>query len=94
MRNDSFVEPDEMHSSSDLETFVSTRDICDRVMSLAKAILSEYEYEVFHLSFMQYSTKDIALCLKRTPKSIDNAKRRISERLRSNREIREILFDL
>ena len=94
MRNDSFAEPDEAVSDSDVESFIVTRDLCDRVMSTAKVILSEYEYEVFHLSFMQYATKDIAKKLGRTPKSIDNAKRRISERLRANREIREILFDL
>ncbi len=79
---------------SGLEAAVAARDICERVMKTARAVLSDFEYEVFRLSFERYSTKDIANALEKTPKSIDNAKFRISRRLRENKEICDILSDI
>ena len=78
-------------SGHDLESYIATRDLCERVMQAARGLLSAFEFEVFRMGFERYSTKDIAEALGRTSKSVDNAKWRISKRLRESREICEIL---
>jgi hypothetical protein len=47
----------------------------------------------YRLEFEGYTTKDIALKLGKTPKSVDNAKARIAKRLRTSNEIRSILTE-
>ena len=91
---DRFSEADKLVSGFNLESRVATVDFCERVMKIAKSLLSDFEYKVFRLSFEQYATKDIAALLGKTPKSIDNAKNRISRRLRENEEICFILSDI
>ena len=81
-------------SGHDLERAIATRDLCERVMRIAKGLLSEFEFEVFRLGFEKYSTKDIAAELGKTAKSVDNAKWRISQRLRESREICDILSNI
>ena len=92
-QTDNFTEAEKLVSGVDVESVVATRDLCDRVMKAAKALLSDFEFRVFSMSFERYSTKDIASALGRTQKSIDNAKFRISQRLRDDREICEILSE-
>ena len=84
-------ESEKLTSGHDLESYIATKDLCARVMSAARSVLSDYEFEVFRMSFERYTTKDIAEKLGRTPKSVDNAKNRISKHLRENRVICEIL---
>lgn len=91
---DRFSEADKLVSGLNLESHVATVDFCERVMKIAKSLLSDFEYKVFRLSFEQYATKDIAAMLGKTPKSVDNAKNRISRHLRDNEEIRFILSDI
>lgn len=91
---DVVLETEKIASGHDLESYIVTRDLCERVMRTAKGLLSEFEFEVFRMGFERYSTKDIAAELGRTPKSVDNAKWRISQRLRESREIREILSNI
>ncbi len=81
-------------SVSGFELAVAARDICERVMLVARSVLSDFEYEVFRMSFERYSTKDIAAELGRTSKSVDNAKFRISKRLRENKEICDVLSNI
>ncbi len=76
------------------EASIAARDVCERVMQAAKAVLSDFEYEVFKMSFECYSTKDIAEALGRSSKSVDNAKFRISKRLRQNKEICDVLSNI
>ena len=90
---DKFSEAEESRADCDVESFIATRDACQRVMSVAEGVLSEYEYCVFRLQFEGYTTRDIALKLGKTPKSVDNAKSRISKRLSSSSEIRSILAE-
>ena len=90
---DKFSEADEESADCDVESFVATRDLCQRVMSVAEGMLSELEYSVFRLEFEGYTTKDIAMKLSRTPKSVDNAKARIAKRLSTSEEIRGILTE-
>ena len=75
------------------ESFVARKDLCERVMRIAKAELSDFEFQVFRMEIDQYTTADIAKALGKTAKSIDNAKNRI-HRLRDNKEICDILFDI
>ena len=84
-------EPERIVSGHDLESSVATRDICERVLKTARAVLSEFEYEVFRMSFEAYTTKEIASVLGKTAKSVDNAKYRISKRLSEDRQICSIL---
>ncbi len=92
-RTDDFLSLDRVASGVNLENAIVTRDVCDRVMKEAKALLSDFEYDVFRLGFERCSTKDIADALGKSPKSIDNAKFRISKRLRESDTIRKILSD-
>ena len=82
-------ESERMRSAVNIESYIATKDLCARVMSVAKSVLSEFEYEVFRLSFEQYSTKDIADKLERDSKAVDNAKSRISKKLSCDLRIRE-----
>jgi RNA polymerase sporulation-specific sigma factor len=91
---DKFAAQDDAISTANVEDAVAARDLCDRVMALARGVLSDFEYEVFRLSFEGYATRDIAQKLLRTPKSVDNAKFRISARLRGDKEILAILADI
>ncbi len=84
-------EPELIASGQDVESSVATRDLCERVLIMARAVLSEFEYEVFRMSLESYATKDIASLLGRSAKSVDNAKFRISKRLSENKQICSIL---
>lgn len=93
-RADDFSSVEKLSSGMNLENAIVRRDVCDRVMKEARELLSDFEYEVFRLGFERYTTKDIASSLGRSAKSIDNAKFRISKRLRESKTIKEILSDL
>lgn len=84
---------DEVASGADVENFVANRDLCERVLKSSSSVLSELEYEVFSLELEGCSTREIALRLSRSPKSVDNAKARIAKRLKLHDDIRRILSD-
>ena len=90
-RSDDYSTLEKLSSGIDVESSVVTRDVCDRVMKEARALLSDFEYEVFRLGFERYSTRDIAESLGKSAKSVDNAKFRISQSLRKSDTIRDIL---
>ena len=94
VRVEHFSEADKLSSGVDVESYVVARDVCERVMRSAEALLSDFEFEVFRMGFERYTTKDIAAALGKSPKSVDNAKFRISRRLRENKEICGILFGI
>lgn len=58
------------------------REIFNRLLSSARALLSDYEYRVLLLHIQGYKTSTIASMLSRSAKSVDNAKFRIFRRLR------------
>ena len=93
-KTEQYAEVEKIPSGIDLESNLAARDLCERVMRVAKSVLSGFEFDVFCMSFERYSTKDIAEALSKTPKSVDNAKFRISKRLRDNKEICAILSDI
>ena len=88
------VKSENLVSGVDIEASIAARDIAERVMKVARSVLSDYEYEVFRLTFERYATRDIAAKLERSAKSVDNAKNRIARTLRANREILDILSDI
>ena len=69
--------------SQDIEALMATKDLSERVLRAAKFVLSGFEYEVFRLGFEGYTTADIAACLSKTAKAVDNAKNRIFKKLRA-----------
>lgn len=87
------VESDKLYVRQDVEGFLSRKELCERVMRIASGVLSAFELSVFKLQLEGYPTREIAARLDRTAKSIDNAKNRISARLRGNSEICRILSD-
>ncbi len=93
-KTEDYTEPEKLSSGVDLEERLATKDMCDRVMRVARAELTEFEYEVFRLSFDCYSIKDIAAMLGKPSKSIENARFRVSRRLRENKAICDILSDI
>ena len=94
IRIEHFSETDKLSSGVDVESYIVARDVCERVMKSAASLLSDFEFEVFRMGFERYTTKDISVALGRSPKSVDNAKFRISRRLRENKEICDILCDI
>ncbi len=58
------------------------RERIDSIILYAKNALSDYEYSVLLLHIQGYKTSAIAEKLKRSPKSVDNAKARVFRRLR------------
>ena len=93
-RSECVSESDKLVKVGGIEASIAAKDLCERVMKIARVELSDFEFEVFKLGFERYSTADIAQILGKTAKSVDNAKFRLSRRLRSNREICDILLDI
>ena len=91
---DSLKDEMKIIGGADVEGFVVTRDLCERVLKSAQENLTELEYKVFRLQLEGYPTREIAKRLSRNAKSIDNAKARISKRLKQVEEIRSILSDI
>ena len=92
-KTEQFADTDKVVSGVDVESYVVTRDVCDRVMNAARELLSDFEFEVFRMGFERYATKDIAQTLGKSTKSIENAKFRISQRLRKSKIICDILLN-
>ena len=69
-------------SSESIESGIADRETVDILMRSAKSLLSEYEYKVLILHMQGYKTSAISKILGRTPKSVDNAKSRLFQRLR------------
>ena len=93
-RTDKFTDDDNIIGGADVESFVVNRDLCDRVLRAARGALSDFEYTVFKLQLEGYTTRDIAKRLSHTAKSVDNAKNRLSKKLKSVEDIRRILYDI
>ena len=76
------TEIEEITDGDTLDNRLVERETVERLMSIASAVLSDYEYRVLLLYMQGYKTGAIASALSRTPKSVDNAKWRIFKRLR------------
>ncbi len=69
------------------EAVLLLREKIQLCMSLAKEILSEYEYRVFVLYMQNYDTDAMCRELSRDKKSVENAKARMLKHLRENAEL-------
>ena len=77
-----------MSEGESVESQLADREEFELILSSAKRLLSDYEYNVLLLHIQGYKTAAIAKALERDAKSVDNAKSRLFRRLRS--EIRSI----
>ena len=69
-----------------IEDELVAKERMQRAMRAARELLSDYEYEVFSLYVMGYTTAEIAAELHKTAKSVDNAKNRLWRHLREHRD--------
>ena len=69
-----------------IEDELVAKERMQRAMRAARELLSDYEYEVFSLYVMGYTTAEIAAELQKTAKSVDNAKNRLWRHLREHKD--------
>ena len=74
---------DQMIEDNGPEADIIEKESFERIISSAKNLLSNYEYQVLMLHIQGYKTAVIAKTLGRDAKSVDNAKSRIFRRLRA-----------
>ena len=68
--------------SSGIQFRLEKEESMKALKALARQVLSEYEHQVFSLTLAGYKPADIAKELKKTVKSVDNAKARMLKALR------------
>lgn len=73
-------------ASIGIEDELVAKERMQRAMRAARELLSDYEYDVFSLYVMGYTTAEIAAELSKTAKSVDNAKNRLWRHLREHRD--------
>ena len=73
---------DALAVQSGIESRLVGRENMQEALSVARTLLSDYEYEVFVMYLQGYTTAAMAKELSKTPKSVDNAKARMIKRLR------------
>lgn len=78
--------------SSGIESRLASGEMIRTVLSRVRGLLSDFEYEVFILSFEGYTTAQIAERLGKSGKSIDNAKFRLTRRLRAESSLFSDIF--
>lgn len=78
---------DSISVQSGIESGLVMRETMRRALSVAKSLLSDYEYQVFNLGLEGYGTAAIAERLGQSAKSVDNAKARAIKRLREKSEL-------
>ena len=93
-RNELVSDTERISSGVDVESYIAAKDLCERVMRCARLLLSDYELQVFRMNLERCTTKDIAEALGKSQKSVDNAKYRISKRLRESSDVCHILSDI
>ncbi|MBO5907867.1 MAG: sigma-70 family RNA polymerase sigma factor [Clostridia bacterium] len=75
-------DPDSVADESGIEAALIGREAVEKLLLAARELLSDYEYSVLMYHIQGYKTSQIACCLGRCSKSVDNAKSRIFSRLR------------
>ena len=77
------IDVDSLAISAGIDRELETREMLERAMSAARGVLSEYEYKVFRLYLMGFTTKEIAYALSKSSKSVDNAKLRMLRNIKT-----------
>ncbi len=75
-------DPDSVADDGSIEAVLLGREAVEKLLLGARKLLSDYEYSVLMYHIQGYKTSQIARCLGRDSKSVDNAKSRIFSRLR------------
>ena len=70
--------------SSGIQFRLEKEESISALKALARQVLSEYEHQVFSLTLAGYKPADIAKELKKSVKSVDNAKARMLKALRGH----------
>ena len=77
------LDVEQMTDEDSVEDRLADREIFEKLLSSARRLLSDYEYQVLLLHIQGYKTAAIASALSRSAKSVDNAKSRLFRRLRA-----------
>jgi len=80
------VEIENVVAASNVESMLLLKERVQSFISLAKEILSDYEYRVFMLYIQGYDTAAMCEQLSKDKKSVENAKARMLKNLRSASE--------
>ncbi|MBO5945541.1 MAG: sigma-70 family RNA polymerase sigma factor [Clostridia bacterium] len=71
-------------SSCRIENDLVARENVHRIYSIARTILSDYEYQIFRYYLAGYTTRQTAEALGKSAKSVDNAKNRMMRHLKEH----------
>ena len=80
---DGDVDVDKIAVSGSVQAMLEHREQTAYFMSVAKAVLSDFELDVYRHWMLGYKTSEIASILGVTAKTVDNAKNRMWTKLRS-----------
>lgn len=83
---DDGVDVEKIVTGSNVESMILFKERVQHFISLAREILSDYEYRIFMLYIQGYDTDSMCAALSRDKKSIENAKARMLKALRSESE--------
>ena len=81
---DNEVDVDKIAVSGGVQAMLEHREQTAYFMAVAKAVLSEFEFDVYRHWMLGYKTSDIASTLGVTSKVVDNAKNRMWTKLREH----------
>jgi len=80
------VEVERIVAGSNVESMLLLKERVQSFISIAREILSDYEYRVFMLYIQGYDTAAMCELLSKDKKSVENAKARMLKNLRSSSE--------
>lgn len=79
---DDGVDVDAIAVPGGVQSMLEHREQTAYFLSVAKEVLSDFEYDVYRHWMLGYKTSDIASILEVTAKAVDNAKNRMLKKLR------------
>lgn len=79
---DNEVDVDKIAVSGGVQAMLEHREQTAHFLAVARAVLSEFEFDVYRYWMLGYKTADIASALGATAKAVDNAKNRMWSKLR------------
>ena len=79
---DNEVDVDKIAVSDGVQAMLEHREQTAYFLAVAKATLSDFEFDVYRHWMLGYKTSDIASMLRVTAKAVDNAKNRMWKKLR------------
>lgn len=81
--SESGIDVDKLGASASAMSMLIFKERVQNFISVAREILSDYEYQVFLLYIQGYDTESMCEALSKDRKSVENAKARMIKRLRS-----------